>query len=172
MNAFLDERYYKWLVKQVRPKGNYERLMHILYTTEFAWIVPNDDNRVADGKYLRHRFLDNEGIELKPNDSLWMELGCSFLELLVHMSEQAGFLSDMAVSEWFYILLVNSELIKFNDEAGYDGADVEEILERIIWRQYDASGHGGLFPLNEPREDQRHVELWYQLNAYLLERYF
>ena len=48
--------------------------------------------------------------------------------------------------------------------------EVNDVLDRVIWRTYRWDGHGGLFPLNEPEKDQREVEIWYQLSAYLLER--
>ena len=58
---------------------------------------------------------------------------------------------------------------------GWHSARVRDIvadaMAAIIWRTYDSNGYGGLFPLRNPREDQRKVELWYQLNAYLLEQF-
>jgi hypothetical protein len=38
---------------------------------------------------------------------------------------------------------------------------------RLNRRLYTTSGYGGLFPLEEPKEDQRKVEIWYQMMAYL-----
>jgi hypothetical protein len=40
----------------------------------------------------------------------------------------------------------------------------------VIHRYYQPNGHGGFFPLENPQDDQRHVELWYQLNEYVMER--
>jgi hypothetical protein len=33
------------------------------------------------------------------------------------------------------------------------------------------SGLGGMFPLEDPREDQRAIEIWYQMMAYINENY-
>jgi hypothetical protein len=44
---------------------------------------------------------------------------------------------------------------------------VDEILERVIGRTYRPDGRGGFFPLRYAEKDQREVELWYQLNAYV-----
>jgi hypothetical protein len=65
---------------------------------------------------------------------------------------------------------VNLELNPYNDRDGVDEAHVTETLDRVIYRNYESNGHGGFFPLEDPDEDQRRVELWYQLNAYLNER--
>jgi hypothetical protein len=46
---------------------------------------------------------------------------------------------------------------------------MEEIFERLIWRNYAPNGEGGFFPLENPREDQTQVELWYQMNSYVNE---
>ncbi|MFZ1684153.1 MAG: hypothetical protein WAU88_08510, partial [Candidatus Zixiibacteriota bacterium] len=56
--------------------------------------------------------------------------------------------------------------LEYNDQAE---ATIDEVLNRVIFRTYDARGNGGLFPLRRPQRDQREVELWYQASAYLLE---
>jgi hypothetical protein len=47
-----------------------------------------------------------------------------------------------------------------------------EILEKVINRTYHSSGKGGLFPLKHAEKDQTEVELWYQMNTYLVENYY
>ncbi len=54
-------------------------------------------------------------------------------------------------------------------ERRWGAAEIDDILERLIWRQYQEDGQGGFFPLAWPEQDQREVELWYQMNAYLAE---
>jgi hypothetical protein len=46
---------------------------------------------------------------------------------------------------------------------------VKSILERVKNRDYETDGHGGLFPLRNPPEDQRQVELWYQMGHWMAE---
>lgn len=176
MSAYLDERYFDWLYDQVcsvrwkSPARSYRNLFHILYTHEFIWLIPNDDNRVADGKDLRLRFLEDEGITADRRDSHWMALGCSYLELLVAISDRLAFETGRDQSSWFWELLENLGLHQLNDRVDISLDDVEDTLNRVMWRTYDYNGEGGLFPLEFPEEDQRKVELWYQLNAYILER--
>lgn len=176
MSAALDERYFDWLYGQVcsvktrSPAKSYRDLLHILFTKEFVWLVPNDDNRVEDGKDLRYEFFEAEGIEPTKRDSHWLNLGCSMLEFLIALSRRAEFESDQDAKTWFWELLQNLDLHEMNDRVEIDQDYVEEILDRVIWRTYDYNGDGGLFPLLYPEEDQRKVELWYQLSAYILER--
>jgi hypothetical protein len=80
------------------------------------------------------------------------------------------FYLDGTPSNWFWVLLNNLGLEQCNDESDYDQNAVDILLDQLIWREYLEDGRGGLFPLERPAEDQRDVELWYQLNAYVVER--
>lgn len=176
MSAYLDELYFDWLYGQVcsvrakNPADTYRNLFHILYTTEFIWIVPNDDNRVEDGKALRHEFLEDEHLNLAPSDEFWLDLGCSFLELLVGLSRRLSFIADGTEAGWFWEMIENLGLEVLDDRVSIDRNVVDDILSTVIWRTYDRDGRGGLFPLKSANRDQTKVELWYQLSAYILER--
>jgi hypothetical protein len=176
VSSFLDERYFNWLYRQVcsvktrNPSRTYRNLLYILQTNQFVWLIPNDDNRAEDGKYLRYEFLEDEGIDLKRRDDYWMNLGCSFLEFLVALSRRLAFETAKSVDDCFFELLENLDLKQFNDRIPIDKAYIESVLERVNWRTYEYNGGGGLFPLVYPERDQREVEIWYQLSAYILER--
>lgn len=141
--------------------------MRQLYSKEFVWIVPNDDNRVEDGRDLRLRFLDEQDDE--EIDSGWLGLGCSMLEMLLGVAIRLEFETDISERNWFWHLLDNIGLSRFTDDK-YAVEPIDDICDRVIWRTYEPNGRGGLFPLNNPRKDQREVEIWYQLSSYLLER--
>lgn len=174
MSAYLDELYFEWLYRQINsvklknPSRTYWNLFRILFTKEFVWFVPNDDNRVEDGKQLRRDFLEECKIEGEDRD--WLLMGCSFLELLVGLSHRAAFLTSADPVEWFWEMLENLDLRKYNDREHIPRNKVEDKLDRVMWRNYRPNGKGGLFPLRRAERDQREVELWYQLNAYILER--
>jgi hypothetical protein len=175
MSAYLDERYFDWLYRQVssvevkNPSKTYRNLLYILYSKEFIWLVPNDDNRMEDGKDLRYIFLYEEGIEDSRRDTHWLNLDCSMLEFLVALSKRLEFETDIETESWFWTLLDNIGLSHLNDRAHIDREEVEEILDRVILRKYKYNGGGGLFPLRYPERDQREVEIWYQLSSYILE---
>jgi len=180
MKEPLDETYFVWLYSQVgdpRIKGlhrTYWKVLKKLFTKEFVWIVPNDDNRVEDGRELRYEFVHDEG--LNDVDPDWLHLGCSMLELLVGLSRRLAFVAEGEPSGWFWHLMENIGLGGYTDERlnpramRYTELEVDEILERIIYRTYHPSGDGGLFPLKNTPNDQRHIELWYQMSEYVLER--
>lgn len=176
MEAPLDELYLRWLYSQVGSvktrirSRTYWGLFRQLYTTEFIWLVPNDDNRVMDGRLLRDDFLAES--ELDVVDENWMALGCSFLEMLIALSKRLAFEGGGELSDWFWHLLKNIELDEYNDARTLSEEEQNVLIEKVntvIWRTYKPGGLGGLFPLKEATQDQTQVEIWYQLNAYLLE---
>lgn len=174
MDAPLDELYLVWLYGQVAnttikaPRKTYWDLMRALFTTEFVWFVPNDDARVEDGRELRSEFLyDAEIPEVDPD---WMDQGCSFLEMLIALSRRVAFQTDNSASYWFWRLIDNLGLGECNDmHKGHLADIVEEVTDRITFRTYDPDGRGGLFPLKHADMDQTKVEIWFQMQAYVLE---
>lgn len=170
----LDELYFTWLCSKVsrvekkRSSGTSWDLLNQLYTKEFVWLIPNDDNRAEDGKDLRLEFIYDEC--LMDVDSEWLSLGCSMFELLIVLSRRLAFEGEGGSSEWFWQLIDNVRLGDCNDVISKSQDDIDDILDEVIWRTYKRDGVGGLFPLRRAGEDQRNVELWYQLSAYLLER--
>lgn len=169
----LDELYFVWLyskvgsVKVANPSRTYWKLLRALFTKEFVWIVANDDNRAEDGRDLRKEFMEEEGVASVDDD--WLRLGCSILELLIALSRRLEFEAGGTPREWFWILIQNLGFGLCQDSTPLDEKKLDEALDDLIWRTYRADGRGGLFPLREAQEDQRDVEIWYQLCAYLIE---
>lgn len=172
----LDELYLEWLYSHIGPpKLKNKAKMHWslarqLFTTEFIWFVPNDDNRAEDGRDLRHEFINEYEIEVIDRD--WMNLGCSMLELLIGLARRLEFETDGRFRYWFWHLIDNLGFGKYNDRDWNDDIKkyVGQTLDQVIWRTYNRKGYGGLFPLRHAVKDQRYEEIWYQLSAYLLER--
>lgn len=170
----LNARYLEWLYSKIGPTQNrnparsYWMLATTLFSKEFLWSIPNDDNRVEDGKELREEFLNDTAAE---RNYEWMNEGCSFLEMLIALSRRCAFETDEDPFEWFWILVDNLGLRPFVDEEYSEDylVDVDVVLDRVINRTYEPDGRGGLFPLKSPSVDQREVELWYQMGAYLME---
>lgn len=174
MTAPVDELYFRWLYKQVgavtekNPARSYWNLMRQLYVTEFVWFVPNDHNRAEDGRDLRKRFVHYSGVT---PDHEWMDLGCSLLEMLLGLAHRLSFETGHKPRGWFWRMVENLELAELSDAhwGELTSEAVDEVLNQVNWRTYEPDGRGGLFPLERPQEDQREVEIWYQLSAYLLE---
>lgn len=176
----LHESYVYWLCALVGTKHNrstYGDLMNSLHQKAFYWSVPNDDNRVHEGKNLRERFCDEIGVEYIYDD---FPEQASMLEILIGLAYRCESImvdqgDSMEMSEWFWKIISNVGLDKYTDDRFVElngGTQVEVILNRVIERTYDKDGNGGLFPLKNSKKDQRKVELWYQMNAYLVEKYY
>jgi protein involved in sex pheromone biosynthesis len=77
--------------------------------------------------------------------------------------------------KWFWEMIQNIELDSYTD-SDYFNLDgpvmVDKILTNVLERNYKHDGKGGLFPLKKAKGDQRNVEIWYQMSAYLLENYY
>lgn len=176
----LEDAYFEWLYSQIgplkntNPSRNYWQLCRKLHSTEFIWFVPNDDNRVEDGKELRVMFLKSTRRSLNDPRNVFDDIGCSMFEMLVALAKLAAFESDRTVTEWFWRFMHNLALDRYSDDLYEISIDeeVEEVCERINERTYSRNGDGGLFPLRRAREDQREVELWYQMSSYLLEGHY
>lgn len=173
MNEPIDEVYLIWLyslvgsVKTRSRSKSYWALMRKLYTTEFVWFIPNDDNRIEDGRDLRYEFILET--DLQDVDQDWLEFGCSVLEMLVSVARRLSFETESPTKAWFWHLLENLQLHDYNDARELNVDLVDEILTRLVWRTYLPNGMGGLFPLKRPEQDQTQIEIWYQLCAYVLE---
>lgn len=173
----LEGRYLDWLYDRVVPfksrtrNRTYRMLFQQLHDTIFVAIVPHDENRIADAQDLRYEYLAHN--EAEQGDPDWTRSPCSMLELLIILSRMVAFELDEDLKPWFWHFLEILELEQFDDN--YYNSQAKEViqatLERVIWRTYAPNGEGGLFPLRRPGSDQRKVELWYQLNAYLLEQF-
>lgn len=163
-----DPRYLSWLRNQIAvPVGNrtYLQLFSELHNKEFVWLVPNDDNRLQDGLELRGEFFQVYGEDIG-------EEGASVLEVLIALSRRLAFTADGDPEVWAWRLIQNLELDKFWDplKSASKLQDLDNRLEALIWRTYHSDGQGGFFPLAWPEEDQRKVELWYQMNAFIEEQ--
>ena len=170
----LDERYFKWLYSLVEhedsrdPSRSFLTLCEVMHRKPFTWLVDFDDNRAEYGKDLRTIFLDETDLDA---DNKWLEMECSIFEMLVALAEEAAFQTEDNPHNWFWIFINNLGLNEYSDDVYNDSvhSSVVATLRRFIYREYKPDGRGGLFPLRNPKEDQREVELWYQLSAYLIE---
>ena len=175
MSERLEDRYFEWLYGQFaavsnrNPDRSYWHLAQMLHSREFVWMVRNDDNRVEDGRELRFDFVHEQGTD--GLDPYWLELGCSTLEMLVALARRASFSSTREPGEWMWQFMQNLNFTRYTDSNWSDNAAkaVDRKLSNLIYRTYSPTGRGGLFPLRNAVEDQRKVELWYQMSAYLLE---
>lgn len=176
----LDDLYFEWLYEQVAdldttdPRHTHWQLMRRLYCTEFKPYVANDDNRAQDGLELRDLFSFEEGEFFDPH---WDTLPCSIFEMLIALARRMEFEGGRSVEHWFWVFMNNmtntnsgwSDQV-WNMNPRYANLRIDTMTNTLNERLYSENGEGGgLFPLKDPPEDQRGVELWYQMAAYLRE---
>lgn len=171
MNEPLENLYFNWLYAKVAsvpnptPSLTFEVLLRTLHNTEFAWLLPGDDNRAEDGKELRREFLVLADI---PDNVEWRtQIPCSVLEMLIAFAKRAEMQTETSAREWFWVMLRNLSLDGVNDASGVEPEEIQEVVHHFLWREYRRDGDGGLFPLNVPKRDQTELEIWYQFCDYL-----
>ena len=178
----IERDYFNWLCELVhidQIERSYWLLAKDMYRKEFISFIEHDDNRASDGIELREDFMR----ETNCDGYLDMDRGCSVLEMMIALARRMDFeTSDPndpydamdTTSYWFWEMVENLGLIEFDDSSyvDMDGQTyVDWILDGFINRQYESNGEGGLFPLKGCCEDQRDVEIWYQMSAYLMEHH-
>lgn len=173
MNELVEHLYFNWLcakvlnMKEVDSSPTHWQLLTRIHRTEFVWIVSGDDNRAEDGKELRRDFILEAEL---PDDEEWrLIIGCSVLEMLIAFARRAEFQDETPTHIWFWEFIRNLGLNDFDDNH-FDPYAVDDILQNFIWRTYEPTGLGGLFPIEDPMSDQREVEIWYQFCEYLVDQ--
>lgn len=174
----LDDLYLEWLYENFvgatsnkNPNTSYWELAKQLYTMPFTWVIQKDSHRAEDGKALRDEFInarDIQDVEIE-----FMQFDCNVLEMLIGLAVRASFEDGQEPGDWFWIFIRHLDLQSFNDRI-YNQIvreEVDAIVRRLLDREYDKNGVGGLFPLEHATQDQTQVELWYQLQAFMLEHF-
>ena len=169
--ASLRTRYFQWLLKEIdyenvkKQSGDYLYLLQSLFEREFYWDVPHDDNRAADG------------VKLRLEAGFVCDFGkCNMLEMMVAFARRIDkeILPDFDHGDnparWFWMMIDNCGACKY-DNRHWDAEAVKYILSLVLYRGYGRDGNGGFFPLKNAKKDQRKVELWYQMQAYIIENF-
>ena len=171
-------QYYIWLLDKINSRyfnaTRYNRLLSLLYCTDFYSSNPLDQNREMDGVSLRDRFAeDNPGI---PMDLALAQKPCSVLEVMIALADRCE--TDIMQNQdygdrtglWFSIMITNlglDAMVDFN----FNKHHCEAIIGQFLSRAYTYNGQGGMFPLVNPRDDMRKTDLWYQMCWYLNENF-
>ena len=163
-----EDGYFSILLGIVHPVRPYRKLLLLLDSIAYKWILPMDKNRGMDGVTYRYRVISNAKLQVP---LFRVQRDCSVLEMLIALadrceSEYSGSPGDDHPERIFWLMLHNLQLDIFDDNS-YDKERIEEIVARWLSRDYDEHGFGGLFPLETAMEDQRYVEIWQQMLEYV-----
>lgn len=171
----LYDDYYEWLLEQIKfnlpEHRKYGKLIDELNRREFTWTIMMDENRDMDGKYLRVDYLQDTG---RDEDLAWNDPS-SVLEVLVAFSrrieiEITGTPGEDDLSRWFWVMIKNLGLLKFDDER-FNRKSVNEILDIWLERRFKKDGSGSIFLTRKNDIDMRGVQMWYQMQYFLDENW-
>lgn len=163
--------YKNWLMNIVIDEDHscYNHLLTYLFSRDFHWSVPRDENRAIDGVHLREVFTDQYGY------SSGMDGPCTVLEMLIALSVRASedILWD-GENNWtpfiFWTMINNLGLIDAIDNNFYQHF-VEEKIDIFLDRKYDKNGFGGLFLpshfYSQIPKKWENLEVWDQMNVWI-----
>ena len=169
--------YFQWLCKSVSntPKTGHEafnKLLAQLFDRSFTATYSPDIDRIMDGLQLRIIFAEETNVDPRElNEELQY---CSVLEVMVALAKrcEASIMSNYSVGDrtgqWFWGMVASLGLGRMND-LDYDPQFVDTQLTRLIKREYQPNGEGGLFTVFSTNDDMRTLSIWTQLNLYLNE---
>lgn len=172
-NTFNEQReYLRWLEGQVcrgdPRRRNYSLLLGAMHKTPFMWVHPMDANRAADGISLRSRFLLEHGY-FDVEDPV---RECSVLEMLVALCirverEIMGCPGDDHPEKWFWEIIGNLGMLGLSDDM-FEQTEYETRINTFLERKYRRNGVGGAFPIETSKRDLRSLDIWAQMNAWLV----
>ena len=70
--------------------------------------------------------------------------------------------------QWFWTMVGNLGLLNYPDYE-FNLNEVEEIVDVWITRKFSKSGDGSIFPVKNWGSDQRKLEIWLQLQNFVME---
>lgn len=174
---YMINRYFNWMydlvcVNRYSKRLSYRKLLNYLFQTDFIYIIGLDSNRAEDGVNLRYRFGHECGYADVEVSNCLDDRECSVLEMMVALSNRCEehIMDDPDIGnrtgQWFWDMIENLELDTMSDTM-FDERYVDEVIERLLNREYGRHGEGGLFLTPNCRYDLRSEEIWYQAMWYL-----
>lgn len=170
MAKTINELYFSWMVRKCRCEDRV-KLLGLLDSISFTYIIPLDANRAEDGIDLRYRFAYENAISESEIHDTIDRRPCSVLEMMVALAIRCEetIMSDPEYGDrtyiWFKEMLTSLGFDRIYDDNFVREYCVDHIY-RFLNRDYKPTGEGGLFTVFD-RGDLRHVEIWYQAMWYL-----
>ena len=173
----LKNLYFEWIYQLISTGGaakrySYRKLLKRLHETEFTFTNMMDTNREEDGENLRYRFAYEKSYDHRMIADMIDTRPCSVLEMMAALALRCeeNIMDDpetgSRIGEWFYGMIFSLGLSSMYD-ANFDREKVDGIVQRFLNRDYEPNGRGGLFTIENCKEDLRNVEIWCQMCWYL-----
>lgn len=147
-----------------------------LFKKEFTWTIIFDENLASWGLELRKEFYgSSKTVEKMVNMYGEFEFPCSILEMMVALSKscEENVMSNWSTDRTFYWFwsMIESLGLDIYDNFSYDEDEIDEILERFLLRKYEKNGKGGLFTVHKNAKNMQKIDIWLQMNAWLIENF-
>lgn len=173
----IESEYFEWLYSIVYEPDNdisYRKLLYRLDNIPFRYSIKFDCNRKIDGLKLRTVF-ENANPDFR-DASYYLNKPCSVFEMMVALSIRCEdtIMQDPKYGnrtrQWFWGMIKNLGLASMDDDRiNYEIVDTT--INRLLDREYEPDGTGGLFTVKNSNRDLRKVEIWYQLCWYIDNKY-
>lgn len=170
------ETYFDWMCDTTfdgrYDKHAYVKLYRKLYDTDFMFFIPMDKNRARDGENLRYIFGVDHKIDNHDIEETLDARPCSVLEMMVALAVRCeeSIMRDSDIGDrtgyWFWNM-IDSLGLTWASDNNFNETKVNYIITRFLHRKYTRRGAGGLFTINNSKEDLREVQIWYQMCWYL-----
>ena len=162
--------YYIWLKSLLKcslpEHRRYNKLLEGLHRTPFRYSLDMDGNRLLDACSLRTDYTNDSGRDVSGPVSCLEVLAALSRRIEVEIMGEPG---NDHYDRWFWIMVKNLGILL--DDDIYDERFVDHKLDIWLDRLFDKNGNGSIFPLKKVTSDQREVDIWYQMQAYLNENY-
>lgn len=169
----IQERYFDWMYDLVcenrfADTNSFRKLLGFLHSMEFTYIISNDSNRADDGVDLRYKFALYSDI---PDAEVLLTGPCSVLEMMIALAiNEEQIMHDPKIGDrtahWFWRMVINLGLGGMTDTK-FDRYEVKDTVYRLLNREYEPDGRGGLFTVKNCRHDLRDIEIWTQACYYM-----
>lgn len=177
MQYDLKEIYLDWISRVVGNVYNgktFNKLFRLLNSISFTYDIFSDRNRALDGVYFRYRFGYENGYSEEDISVFIDDHPCTILEMMAALAFRCeeSIMSDPKyedrTSVWFWDMIKSLGLLNMSDDE-FNEFYARNAIYLFLNHSYKRNGRGGLFTVKSKDIDMRKMDIWYQLNSYLIE---
>ena len=179
-NNDIVREYRTFLIDEVtdyrHEAADYCLLLNTLFDIPFRAYVEMDNNRIDDALDMRIEYISNQDYH-RIDYSAVKNRFVSCLEVLISLAKRMenDILCDPMEeidhsSDHFWMFLRNLDVEKYTNDRFLE-AEIRLKVEKFIRREYKKNGVGSIFPVKSDKIDMRKLEIWDQMNRFLMENY-
>lgn len=178
----IKQEYFEWMIKKIFHKStvanDYIGLLLYFNNIPFVWEFDTDENRQKDAQDLRYIFGEEYGYcealicqELDIYPPTLFEVIVALInrgqENILYDPEQVDLNQDIFLD---MLKSLNLYEIRGNILTSHNINLINQTIQNLFYHNYSYYGEGGLFTVNNPKQDMRDTEIWYQFMWYLDEK--